>query len=136
MNLDDLSNDINQTEKEKEVTNADMLASLVIIQGELRKIEKIITENQKNDKKAFEVINKTLEHYDKNISAIPVLTANITTEKVNDLAANINNSTDNIALATKALNESNNAFRTFLQAWVGSMVICIIVVIGLIIWWR
>lgn len=132
MNLDDLSNDINQTEKEKEVTNADMLASLVIIQGELRKIEKIITENQKNDKKAFEVINKTLEHYDKNISAIPVLTANIISAKVNDVAADINNSTDNITVAAKALNESNATFKTLIYGWCTSMLLALCIIIYLV----
>ena len=132
MNLHDLSNDINQTEKEKEVTNADMQATLVIIQGELRKIEKIITENQKNDKKAFEVINKTLEHYDKNISAIPVLTANIISAKVNDVAADINNSTDNITVAAKALNESNATFKTLIYGWCTSMLLALCIIIYLV----
>ncbi len=136
MNLDELSNEVNQNAKQKEVTNADMLASLVLIQSHLQKIEKIINENQKIHQKSIDNIINILQKHDKNISAIPVLTANIITDKINDVATNVNNGTDNIATAAKALNESNTAFKTFLQAWVGSMVICLIVVIGLIIWWR
>lgn len=134
MNLDELSNEVNQTEKEKEVTNTDMLASLVIIQGELRKIEKIITENQKINQKSIADIKATLENHDKNISAIPVLTSNITTEKINNIASDINNGNVNIAASTKALEESNAAFRTYMMAWIASMVIAMFIILCLILW--
>lgn len=136
MNLEELDANINQPEKTVEVSNADVLASLVLIQSQIRKIEKLVAENQTINQKYIADIKATLATNDKNISAIPVLAANIISEKVNNVAAEINSSTDNIATAAKALNESNTAFKTFLQAWVGSMVICLIVVIGLIIWWR
>lgn len=136
MDLNELDEAVNQNEKHNEVSNADVLASLVLIQSQIRKIEKLVAENQTINQKSIADIKATLATNDKNISAIPVLTANIISEKVNNVAAEINSSTDNIATAAKALNESNTAFKTFLQAWVGSMVICLIVVIGLIIWWR
>ena len=134
MNLYELSNEVNHTEKQKEVTNADMLASLVLIQSHLQKIEKIINENQKNDKKAFEIINKTLEHYDKNISAIPVLTSNITCEKINNIVADMNNGNANIIASTKALKESNAAFVIFLKCWIVSMVVAFVLVLFLVCW--
>lgn len=132
MNLDELSNEVNQTEKEKEVTNTDMLASLVIIQGELRKIEKIITENQKINQKSIAEIKVTLENHNKNISAIPVLTSNITTERINNIASDINNGNVNITASTKALNESNAAFRTYMYAWFASLALFFIVILFLI----
>lgn len=136
MDLNELDEAVNQNKKHNDVSNADVLAALVLIQSQLRTIEKLIIENDKTDQKSIVDIKATLATHDKNISAIPVLTANIISEKVNNVAAEINSSTDNIATAAKALNESNTAFKTFLQAWVGSMVICLIVVIGLLIWWR
>lgn len=135
MNLDELSNEVNQNAKQKEVTNADMLASLVIIQSELRKIEKLIADNQKTNQKSIAEIKVTLENHDKNISAIPVLTSNITTERINNIASDINNGNVNIAASTKALNESNAAFRTYMMAWIASMVIAMFIILCLI-WWR
>ena len=43
MNLDELSSEITQPEKQNEVSNADVLASLVLIQSQLQKIEKTIS---------------------------------------------------------------------------------------------
>lgn len=133
MNLDELSNEVNQTEKEKEVTNTDMLASLVIIQGELRKIEKIITENQKTNQKSIAEIKITLNNHDKNISAIPVLTSNMITDKVNNVAADINSSTNNIASAAKALDESNSAFRSLIYAWIATIVVAFAIILYIIL---
>lgn len=132
MNLDELSNEVNQTEKE--VTNTDMLASLVIIQGELRKIEKLIAENQKTNQKSIAEIKITLENHNKNISAIPVLTSNITTERINNIASDINNGNVNIAASTKALNESNAAFAIYLRCWIISMVIAFVLILLLVFW--
>lgn len=134
MNLDELGAQINQNEKQKEVTNADMLASLVLIQSHLQKIEKIINENQKIHQKSIDNIINILQKHDKNISAIPVLTANIITDKVNDVATNVNNGTDNIATATKALNESNSAFRFFLHVWLASLALFLLITLFLIYW--
>lgn len=134
MNLDELGAQINQNEKEKEVTNADMLASLVIIQGELQKIEKIITENQKITQKSITEIKVTLENQNKNISAIPVLTSNITSEKINNIVADMNNGNANIIASTKALNDSNAAFAIFLKFWLVSMVIAFLLVLVLVFW--
>ncbi len=133
MNLDELSNEVNQTEKEKEVTNTDMLASLVIIQGELRKIEKIITENQKTNQKSIAEIKITLNNHDKNISAIPVLTSNMITDKVNNVAADINSSTNNIASAAKAIDESNSAFRSLIYAWIATIVVAFAIILYIIL---
>ena len=135
MNLDELSNEVKQNAKQKEVTNADMLASLVLIQSELRKIEKLITENQKTNQKSIAEIKVTLENHNKNISAIPVLTSNITTERINNIASDNNNGNVNITASTKALNESNAAFRTYMMAWIASMVIAMFIILCLI-WWR
>lgn len=135
MNLDELSNEVKQNAKQKEVTNADMLASLVLIQSELRKIEKLIAENQKTNQKSIAEIKVTLENHNKNISAIPVLTSNITTERINNIASDINNGNVNITASTKALNESNAAFRTYMMAWIASMVIAMFIILCLI-WWR
>lgn len=134
MNLDELSIEVNQNEKQKDVSNEDMLASLVLIQSQIQKIEKLISDNHKISQKSIVDINDTLLKQDKNISAIPVLTSNIITDKVNNVAAEINSSTDNIATAAKALNESNTAFKTFLQAWVGSMVIAFMLILLLVFW--
>ena len=134
MNLDELSIEVNQNEKQKDVSNEDMLASLVLIQSQIQKIEKLISDNHKINQKSIVDINDTLLKQDKNISAIPVLTSNIITDKVNNVAAEINSSTDNIATAAKALNESNTAFKTFLQAWVGSMVIAFMLILLLVFW--
>ena len=133
MNLDELGNEVNQTEKEKEVTNTDMLASLVIIQGELRKIEKIITENQKTNQKSIAEIKITLNNHDKNISAIPVLTSNMITDKVNNVAADINSSTNNIASAAKAIDESNSAFRSLIYAWIATIVVAFAIILYIIL---
>lgn len=132
MNLEELDANINQHDKSVEVNNADMLAALVIIQGELRKIEKLITENQKINQKSIADIKATLENHDKNISAIPVLTSNITTEKINNIASDINNGNVNVAASAKALNESNAAFRTYMYAWFASLALFFIVILFLI----
>ncbi len=134
MDLNELDEAVNQNEKHNEVSNADMLASIVIIQGELQKIEKIITENQKINQKSIADIKATLENHDKNISAIPVLTSNITTERINNIASDINNGNVNIAASTKALSESNAAFRTYMMAWIASMVIAMFIILCLILW--
>lgn len=132
MDLNELDEAVNQNEKHNEVSNADMLASIVIIQGELQKIEKIITENQKINQKSIADIKATLENHDKNISAIPVLTSNITTEKINNIASDINNGNVNVAASAKALNESNAAFRTYMYAWFASLALFFIVILFLI----
>ena len=110
-----------------------MLASLVIIQGELRKIEKIITENQKTNQKSIAEIKITLNNHDKNISAIPVLTSNMITDKVNNVAADINSSTNNIASAAKALDESNSAFRSLIYAWIATIVVAFAIILYIIL---
>ncbi len=133
MDLNELDEAVNQNEKHNEVSNADMLASIVIIQGELQKIEKIITENQKINQKSIADIKATLENHDKNISAIPVLTANIISDKINNAASRIDVSTNNIAVAAKALNESNSAFRVLIYAWVASMLIAFIIILYIIL---
>ena len=133
MNLDELSNEVNQNAKQKEVTNADMLASLIIIQGELRKIDKLIAENQKTNQKSIAEIKITLNNHDKNISAIPVLTSNMITDKVNNVAADINSSTNNIASAAKALDESNSAFRLLIYAWIATIVVAFAIILYIIL---
>ena len=134
MNLDELSHEVNQNEKQNEVSNADMLASLVLIQGQLQKIEKIVSENQKFSQKNYDEINDRLAAFDKNISAIPVLTANIVTEKTDKIAPQISTATDTFNAAIAALNESNNAFKTFLQVWLASLALFAILIIVLILW--
>ena len=133
MNLDELGAQINQNEKQNEVSNADMLAALIIIQSKLSDIEKSIADNTKIQQKNSQNIINTMETQNKNISAIPVLTANIISAKVNDVAAEINNSTDNITVAAKALNESNSAFRVLIYAWVASMLIAFIIILYIIL---
>ncbi len=132
MNLEELDANINQPEKTVEVSNADMLASLIIIQSELQKIEKLISDNHKISQKSIVDINDTLLKQDKNISAIPVLTANIISAKVNDVAADINNSTNNITVAAKALNESNATFKTLIYGWCTSMLLALCIIIYLV----
>lgn len=134
MNLDELSTEINQTEKQNEVSNADMLASLVLIQSHLQKIEKLITENQKINQKNYAEITDKLTAQDKNISAIPVLTANIITEKTDKIAPQISNANDTFVKAITALNQSNGAFKTLLQAWIGTMALFAVLIIFLIFW--
>lgn len=134
MNLDELDANINQHDKSVEVNNADMLAALVIIQGELHKIEKLIADNQKISQKSLNDIKDNLVNNDKNISAIPVLTANIITEKLNNLVTDINNGNVNIATLTKALNESNAAFEIYLKCWIISMVIAFVLILLLVFW--
>lgn len=134
MNLDELDANINQHDKSVEVNNADMLAALVIIQGELHKIEKLIADNQKISQKSLNDIKDNLINNDKNISAIPVLTANIITEKLNNVVTDINNGNVNIATLTKALNESNAAFEIYLKCWIISMVIAFVLILLLVFW--
>lgn len=134
MNLDELDANINQHDKSVEVNNADMLAALVIIQGELHKIEKLIADNQKISQKSLNDIKDNLVNNDKNISAIPVLTANIITEKLNNVVTDINNGNVNIATLTKALNESNTAFEIYLKCWIISMVIAFVLILLLVFW--
>lgn len=134
MNLDELDANINQHDKSVEVNNADMLAALVIIQGELHKIEKLIADNQKISQKSLNDIKDNLVNNDKNISAIPVLTANIITEKLNNVVTDINNGNVNIATLTKALNESNAAFEIYLKCWIISMVIAFVLILLLVFW--
>lgn len=134
MDLNELDEAVNQNEKHNEVSNADMLASLIIIQSELQKIEKLIIENQKITQKSITEIKLILENHDKNISAIPVLTSNITTEKINNIASDINNGNVNIATLTKALNESNAAFEIYLKCWIISMVIAFVLILLLVFW--
>lgn len=134
MNLEELDANINQHDKSVEVNNADMLAALVIIQGELRKIEKLIADNQKISQKSLNDIKDNLVNNDKNISAIPVLTANIITEKLNNVVTDINNGNVNIATLTKALNESNAAFEIYLKCWIISMVIAFVLILLLVFW--
>lgn len=134
MDLNELDEAVNQNEKHNEVSNADMLASLIIIQSELQKIEKLIIENQKITQKSITEIKVILENHDKNISAIPVLTSNITTEKINNIASDINNGNVNIATLTKALNESNAAFEIYLKCWIISMVIAFVLILLLVFW--
>lgn len=134
MNLNELDAEINQPEKQKEVSNADMLASLVIIQGQLQKIEKFINENQNISQKNYAEIKDILAAQDKNISAIPVLTANIISEKTNKIATQISNVNDTFAKSIIALNQSNGAFKTLLQAWLGTMALFAALTIFLIFW--
>lgn len=134
MNLEELDANINQHDKSVEVNNADMLAAIVIIQGELRKIEKLIADNQKISQKSLNDIKDNLVNNDKNISAIPVLTANIITEKLNNVVTDINNGNVNIATLTKALNESNAAFEIYLKCWIISMVIAFVLILLLVFW--
>lgn len=132
MDLNELDEAVNQNKKHNDVSNADVLAALVLIQGQLRIIEKIIIENDKTDQKSIVDIKATLATHDKNISAIPVLTANIISAKVNDVAAEINNSTDNITVAAKALNESNATFKTLIYGWCTSMLLALCIIIYLV----
>lgn len=132
MDLNELDEAVNQNKKHNDVSNADVLAALVLIQGQLRTIEKIIIENDKTDQKSIVDIKATLATHDKNISAIPVLTANIISAKVNDVAADINNSTDNITVAAKALNESNATFKTLIYGWCTSMLLALCIIIYLV----
>lgn len=132
MDLNQLSNDINQNDKAKEVSNADMLAALIIIQSKLSDIEKSIADNTKIQQKNSQNIINTMETQNKNISAIPVLTANIISAKVNDVAAEINNSTNNITVAAKALNESNATFKTLIYGWCTSMLLALCIIIYLV----
>lgn len=132
MNLDELGARINQNEKQKEVSNTDMLAALIIIQSKLSDIEKSIADNTKIQQKNSQNIINTMETQNKNISAIPVLTANIISAKVNDVAAEINNSTDNITVAAKALNESNATFKTLIYGWCTSMLLALCIIIYLV----
>lgn len=132
MDLNQLSNDINQNDKAKEVSNADMLAALIIIQSKLSNIEKSIADNTKFQQKNSQNIINTMETQNKNISAIPVLTANIISAKVNDVAAEINNSTNNITVAAKALNESNATFKTLIYGWCTSMLLALCIIIYLV----
>lgn len=134
MNLEELDANINQPEKTVEVSNADMLASLIIIQSELQKIEKLIIENQKITQKSITEIKVILENQNKNISAIPVLTSNITNEKINNIIADMNNGNANIIASTKALNESNAAFAIYLRCWIISMVIAFVLILLLVFW--
>ena len=132
MNLDELGAQINQNEKQKEVSNTDMLVALIIIQSKLSDIEKSIADNTKIQQKNSQNIINTMETQNKNISAIPVLTANIISAKVNDVAADINNSTDNITVAAKALNESNATFKTLIYGWCTSMLLALCIIIYLV----
>lgn len=132
MNLDELSTEINNKEKSNEVSNADMLAALILIQSKISDIEKSIADNTKIQQKNSQNIINTMETQNKNISAIPVLTANIISAKVNDVAADINNSTDNITVAAKALNESNATFKTLIYGWCTSMLLALCIIIYLV----
>lgn len=134
MNLDELSAEVNQNEKPKEVSNADMLASLVIIQSQLQKIEKMISESQKVNQKNYSEIKDILANHEKNISAIPVLTANIISEKTDKIVPQLNEASNTFSNAIAALNQSNAAFKTLLHAWIGTMALCLVLIIGLIIW--
>ena len=129
MNLDELSTEINNKEKSNEVSNADMLAALVLIQSKMSDIEKSIADNAKIQQKNSQNLINNLAEQDKNISAIPVLTANIISDKINNAASRIDVSTNNIAVAAKALNESNSAFRVLIYAWVASMLIAFIIIL-------
>lgn len=133
MNLEELDANINQPEKTVEVSNADVLASLVLIQSQIRKIEKLVAENQTINQKSIVDIKATLVTNDKNISAIPVLAANIISEKVNNVAADINSSTNNIASAAKALDESNSAFRSLIYAWIATIVVAFAIILYIIL---
>lgn len=133
MNLEELDANINQPEKTVEVSNADVLASLVLIQSQIRKIEKLVAENQTINQKSIADIKATLATNDKNISAIPVLTANIISEKVNNVAADINSSTNNIASAAKVLNESNSAFRSLIYAWIATIVVAFAIILYIVL---
>lgn len=133
MDLNQLCNDINQNDKAKEVSNADMLAALILIQSRISKIENNIAENHKIQLKKYEEISNILATQDKNISAIPVLTANIISQKVNNVAAEINSSTNNIASATKALNESNLSFRSLIYAWIATIVVAFAIILYIVL---
>lgn len=133
MDLNELDEAVNQNEKHNEVGNADVLAALVLIQSQIKKIEKLVYENQKTNQKSIAEIKITLENHDKNISAIPVLTSNMITDKVNNVAAVINSSTNNIASAAKALNESNSAFRSLIYAWIATIVVAFAIILYIIL---
>lgn len=133
MDLNELDEAVNQNKKHNDVSNADVLAALVLIQSQLRTIEKLIIENDKTDQKSIVDIKATLATHDKNISAIPVLTANIISEKVNNVAADINSSTNNIASAAKALNESNSAFRSLIYAWIATIVVAFAIILYIVL---
>lgn len=134
MNLNELDAEINQPEKQKEVSNADVLASLVLIQSQLQKIEKTISENQKISQKNYAEITNKLTAQDKNISAIPVLTANIITDKTDKIVPQINEASDTFNKAITALNQSNVAFKTFLQVWIGTLALCLVLIIFFVLW--
>lgn len=134
MNLDELSADINKKEKPNEVSNADVLAALILIQSKLAKIENSITENNKIELKKYEEINKILAAQNKNISAIPVLTANIIAEKTDKITPQISNANETFSSAIGALNQSNSLFKTFLQLWIASMALFFVFIIIFLIW--
>ena len=110
-----------------------MLAALVLIQSKISDIEKSIADNAKIQQKNSQNLINNLAEQDKNISAIPVLTANIISDKINNAASCIDVSTNNIAVAAKALNESNSAFRVLIYAWVASMLIAFIIILYIIL---
>lgn len=134
MDLDELSADINKKEKPNEVSNADVLAALILIQSKLAKIENSITENNKIELKKYEEINKILAAQNKNISAIPVLTANIIAEKTDKITPQISNANETFSSAIGALNQSNSLFKTFLQLWIASMALFFVFIIIFLIW--
>lgn len=134
MDLSELDAKVSQNEKQNEVSNADVLASLVLIQSQLQKIEKTIAENQKISQKKYAEITDKLTAQDKNISAIPVLTANIITEKTDKIAPQISNASDTFNKAIAALNQSNAAFKTLLKAWLGTMALFAVLIIFFIFW--
>ena len=134
MNLDELSAEVNLSEKPKEVSNADMLASLVIIQSQLQKCEKVLYDNQKVNQKNYAEIKDILASHDKNISAIPVLTANIITDKTDKIVPQINEASNTFGNAIAALNQSNVAFKTFLQVWIGTLALCLVLIISFVLW--
>lgn len=134
MDLNQLSNDINQNDKAKEVSNADMLAALILIQSRISKIENNITENHKIQLKKYEEISNILATQDKNISAIPVLTANIIAEKTDKITPQISNANETFSSAIGALNQSNSLFKTFLQLWIASMALFFVFIIIFLIW--
>lgn len=134
MDLDELSADINKKEKPNEVSNADVLAALILIQSKLAKIENSITENNKIELKKYEEINKILAAQNKNISAIPVLTANIIAEKTDKITPQISNANETFSTAIGSLNQSNSLFKTFLQLWIASMALFFVFIIIFLIW--
>lgn len=134
MDLSELDAKLSQNEKQNEVSNADVLASLVLIQSQLQKIEKLISENQKIGQKNYAEINDKLATFDKNISAIPVLTANIITDKTDKIVPRISEASDTFGKAITGLNQSNTVFKTLMQAWIASMALCFVLVLFLIFW--